>query len=150
VVHGIDDFSTMPLPERLRKWQARNGDIEITKARIEQGNVIAEGAGTLRLTREGRLDGNLRVTVVGIEEVLRMFNLERLLSEGQVGAALNVLDRLVPGLGGLARQGAPGIAAALGERTQLDGKPATTVPIRFVDGTVFVGPFQVGVVPSVF
>jgi hypothetical protein len=151
VVHGIDDFSAMPLGERLRKWQARNGEIEIIKARIEQGNIIAEGAGRLRLTRDGRLDGNLQVTVVGIEDLLRMFNLERLMSEGQVGAALNALDRLVPGLGGIARQGAaPGIVAALGQRAQLDGKPATTLPIRFLDGTVFIGPFHVGAVQPLF
>jgi hypothetical protein len=151
VVHGIDDFSAMPLAERLRKWQARNGQLEITRARVEQDNVIAEGAGTLRLTREGRLDGNLDVTVVGIEDVLRMFNLERLLSQGEMGAALNALDRLLPGLGGIARQGAaPGLAAALGKRAVLDGKPATALPIRFVDGAVFVGPFQVGVVPPLF
>ncbi len=151
VIHGIDDFSAAPLPERLRKWQARGGEIEITRARIEQGNVIAEGAGTLRLTREGRLDGNLDVTVVGIEDVLRMFNLERLLSQGEVGAALNALDRFLPGLGGIARQGAgPGLAAALGKRAELDGRPATALPIRFVDGAVFLGPFQVGAVPPLF
>ncbi len=151
VVHGFDDFSAMPLAKRLKKWQARNGEVEITRARVEQDNVIAEGAGTLRLTREGRLDGNLNVTVVGIEDVLRMFNLERLLSQGEVGAALNALDQLLPGLGGIARQGAaPGLAAALGKRAELDGKPATALPIRFVDGTVFLGPFQVGVVPPLF
>jgi hypothetical protein len=151
VIHGLDDFSAMPWPQRLKEWQAHNGEIEIIKARIEQANIIAEGAGTLRLTREGRLNGNLQVTLVGIEDVLRMFNLERLASQGQVGAALNALDRLLPGLGGIARQSAaPGIAAALGQRAELDGKPATGLPIRFVDGTVFLGPFQVGVVPPLF
>ena len=151
VIHGLDDFSAMPWPQRLKEWQAHNGEIEIIKARIEQGTIIAEGAGTLRLTREGRLNGNLQVTVIGIEDVLRVFNLERLASQGQVGAALNALDRLLPGLGGIARQSAaPGIAAALGQRAELDGKPATGLPIRFVDGTVFLGPFQVGVVPPLF
>jgi hypothetical protein len=151
VIHGLDDFSAMPWPQRLKEWQAHNGEIEIIKSRIEQGTIIAEGAGTLRLTREGRLNGNLQVTVIGIEDVLRLFNLERLASQGQVGAALNALDRLLPGLGGIARQSAaPGIAAALGQRAELDGKPATGLPIRFVDGTVFLGPFQVGVVPPLF
>jgi hypothetical protein len=151
MLHGMNDFSPMPWPERFRAWQARGGEIEIIKARVEQDAIVAEGAGTLRLTAQGRLDGNLRITVMGLEQVLRMFNLERFLSEGQVGAALNALDRLLPGLGGIARQGAaPGLAAALGQRTELDGKPATALPLRFVDGTVFLGPFPVGTVPPAF
>jgi len=58
---------------------------------------------------------------------------------------------LVPGLGGIARQSAaPSLIAALGQRTTLEGKPAVAFPIRFVDGTVFLGPFQVGAVPPLF
>jgi hypothetical protein len=151
VVHGLNDLSPKPWPVRLKEWQTRNGEIEITKARIQQGDVIAEGAGTLRLTPRGGLDGNLQVTIIGIEAILRMFNLERLMSEGQMGATLNALDQIFPGLGGIARQSAgPGLAAALGQRAQLDGKPATTLPLRFVDGTVLLGPFAVGAVPPLF
>ena len=35
------------------------------------------------------------------------------------------------------------MVAALGRRTVLDGKPAVTFPLRFADGTVFLGPFKV-------
>jgi hypothetical protein len=151
VLRGINHLSPKPWPVQLKEWQARNGEIEITKARIQQDDVIAVGAGTLRLTPRGGLDGNLQVTIVGIEKLLRMFNLERLMSEGQMGATLDALDRLIPGLGGIARQSAgPGLAAVLGQRSELDGKPATTLPVRFVDGTVFLGPFEVGEVPPLF
>jgi hypothetical protein len=91
------------------------------------------------------------VTVVGIEKILKMLDIDRMMTEGQVGATFNALDRLIPGLGGVARQSAaPGLIAALGERTELEGKPAVAFPIRFDDGTVFLGPFQVGVVPPLF
>jgi hypothetical protein len=151
ILRGIKEPSQRPWPEQLREWQSRNGEIEITKARVQQDNIIAEGVGTLRLTQRGGLDGNLQVTIVGIETILKMFNLERLMSEGQVGATLDALDRLIPGLGGIARQSAaPGITAALGKRTVLDGKPAMSLALRFADGAVFVGPFQVGVVPPLF
>ena len=51
------------------------------------------------------------------KQPVKIFDLERLLSEGQVGDAIDALDRLIPGLGGLARQTAgPGIAAGLGRR----------------------------------
>ena len=151
VLRGVDDLSPRAFPDQLREWQSRNGEIEITKARVQQDDIIAEGAGVLRLTPRGGLDGNLQVTVVGIETILRRFDLERLMSEGQVGATLDALDRLIPGLGGIARQTAgPGLAAALGKRSVLDGKSATSLSVRFVDGTVFLGPFQVGEVPPLF
>ena len=113
--------------------------------------MIAAGSGVLQLTPRGGLEGNLQVTVVGIEKILKMFDIDRIMSEGQIGATFNALDRLVPGLGGIARQSAaPSLIAALGQRTTLEGKPAVAFPIRFVDGTVFLGPFQVGAVPPLF
>jgi hypothetical protein len=151
VLRGLDDISPKPWPVRFREWQARDGQIEIVKARVQQEDVIAVGAGTLKLTPRGGLDGNLQVTVVGVEKVLKMFDVERLMSEGQVGATINALDRLIPGLGGLARQSAaPSLVAALGQRTVLEGKPAVTFPIRFADGAIFLGPFQVGQVQPLF
>jgi hypothetical protein len=49
-----------------------------------------------------------------------------------VGATLSALDRLIPGLGGIARQNAaPGLVAALGQKAVLDGKPAVAFPVRF-------------------
>ena len=151
VLRGVDDISPKPWPTRLREWQARDGQIEITKARLAQEDVIAVGTGALRLTARGGLDGDLEVTVVGIEKVLNMFDIERIMSEGQIGATFNALDRLIPGLGGIARQSAaPGLVAALGQRAVLEDKPAVAFPVRFADGAVFLGPFQVGMVPPLF
>ena len=151
VVRGLDDISPKPWPARFRAWQARDGELEIVRARIQQEDVIAVGAGTLRLTSRGGLDGSLQVTVVGVDKLLKMLDLDRMMSEGQVGATLSALDRLIPGLGGIARQNAgPGLVAALGQRTVLEDKPAVAFPVRFADGTVFLGPFQVGEVPPLF
>jgi len=151
VIHGLDGLTRKPLPDQLKQWQARGGEVEITEARIRQDDVIAAGAGALKLTARGGLDGNLRVTIVGIEKLLKMLDLERVMSEGQVGSALNALDQLMPGLGSIARRSAaPGLVAVLGQRGELDGKPATTLAVRFVDGRVFLGPFPVGEVPPLF
>jgi hypothetical protein len=151
VLRGIDDISPMPWPQRFKRWRAHNGQLDITNARIQQDDVIAAGAGTLKLTASGGLDGNFQLTVVGIEKLLKMLDIERFMSEGQVGATLSALDRLIPGLGGLARQNAgPGLIAALGQRTMLEGKPAVSFSARFVDGAVFLGPFPVGKVPPLF
>jgi hypothetical protein len=151
VLRGVSDVAPKPWPARFKEWQARDGQIEIVKARVQQEDVIAVGAGTLKLTARGGLDGNLQVTVVGIEKVLKMFDIERFMSEGQIGATISALDRLIPGLGGIARQSAaPGLVAALGQRTVLEGKPAVAFPVRFVDGTIFLGPFQVAQISPLF
>jgi len=145
LLRGVTDITPKPWPVLFKEWQAHGGELEIVKARVQQEDVIAVGAGTLHLTAGGRLDGNLQVTVVGIEKVLKMFDIERFMSEGQIGATINALDKLLPGLGGIARQNAaPGLAAALGQRTVLEGKQAITFPIRFVDGAIVFGSFQVG------
>jgi hypothetical protein len=134
--------------------QARGGKIEIVNARIQQGDVIAVSAGILGLTESGNLDGQLEMTVVGIEHVIKQLDLEAIVSQGRIGSAIDKLDRLVPGLGSIARKNAgPSIMAgldAIGKRTTLDGKPAMAVPLRFVDGRVMLGPLPVGRVPPLF
>jgi Uncharacterized protein conserved in bacteria (DUF2125) len=76
------------------------------------------------------------------------------MSRGNIGSAIGALDRLIPGLGQVARQNAaPGILAALramGKQTTLEDKPATTLPLRFNDGQILLGPFPVGRVPLLF
>ena len=64
------------------------------------------------------------------------------------------LDRIIPGLGNIARNNAGSIAAAginaLGEPATLEGKRALSLPLRFVDGVVFIGPLQVAQTPALF
>src|SRR5262245_15182267 len=150
-LRGVDDISPKPWSLRFKQWQARDGELKIEKARLAQQDVVAVGAGALKLTPRGGLDGELRLTVAGMEKLLKMLDIDRIMSEGQIGATFNALDRLIPGLGGIACQSAaPGLVAVLGERTTLEGKPAVAFPVRFVDGTVFIGPFQVGAVSPLF
>jgi len=153
-IRGLADFAPKPWPVRFRELQARGGRIDIVNARIQQGEVIAVSSGTLSLTERGNLDGQLQMTVVGIEQVLKQLDLETIVSQGRVGAAIDKLDRLVPGLGNIARKNAgSGILVgldAIGKRTTLEGKPATTVPLRFVDGRIMLGPFAVGRTPPLF
>jgi hypothetical protein len=154
MLRGLADFAPKPWPMRFRELQTRDGTIEITKARVQQGDVITAGAGQLGLTARGGLDGQLQITVVGVEKVLHALDLDRLMSQGKVGSTIDALDRIMPGLGNLARRNAaPSIIAglgAMGQTTTLEGKPAITVPLRFADGAIFLGPFQVGRAPPLF
>jgi hypothetical protein len=153
-LRGLADFAPKPWPVRFRELQARGGSIEIAKARVQQGDVIAASAGTLRLTERGGLDGQLNLTIVGIEQVLKTLDLDRIMAEGKIGSAIGRLDRIMPGLGQIARQNAgPSIVmglGAIGQNATLDGKPAVTVPLRFSDGQVLLGPFPVGRTPPLF
>ncbi|MBN9013041.1 MAG: DUF2125 domain-containing protein [Rhizobiales bacterium] len=167
---GLKDFSPKPWPVRFREIQAADGKIRIERARIQQGNMIATAAGSLDLTPDGNLDGELQVTVVGFEQVIPLLGIEKVLEEGvpqatldrlapgvkaqDVNNLLGSLDRMIPGLGKVVRQNAgAGLAAvvnSLGSPAELEGKPARSFPLRFADGAVLLGPVKVGQVPPLF
>ena len=110
------------------------------------------------------------MTVAGIEKVIPALGIEKMLDEGvpqatldrvapgvktqDVNNLLGALDRAIPGLGKVVKQNANvGVAAginALGKEAVLEGRKARAFPLRFVDGTVFLGPLKVGQVPPLF
>lgn len=154
VLHGVVDVTPKPWPVVFKEWQARGGSLEISKARLQQGDVIAVGSGTLGLTPRGGLNGQMQITVVELAKVLQMLGINRIVSQGDIGSAIDALDRMLPGLGAIARQNAaPGIVAglgAVGQNTTLEGKPAVSVPLRFDDGEILLGPFRLGHAPPLF
>src|SRR5262249_57023847 len=70
LLRGLNDFSPKPWPERFRELQAAGGSIDITKARLQQGDILAIGDGALSLNSDGRLVGELRITMAGLEKIL--------------------------------------------------------------------------------
>jgi len=156
MLRGLNDFSPKPWPARFREMQAAGGRIDITQARVQQGETIAAGSGSLSLTANGRLDGQLRVTVVGLEAFLASINVEQTVQASpDMDRVAGALDRILPGLGGVARQQATSSNFSLGinllgEQTVLEGKRAVTLPLRFDDGAVFLGPIRIGNTPALF
>ncbi len=170
MLSGLKDFSPKPWPQRFREIQAAGGHVEIVQSRIQQGDLVAVAAGSLGLSANGRLDGELQMTVAGIEKVIPALGIEKMLDEGVPQATLDrvapgvktsdvnnlfgALDRAIPGLGKVVKQNANiGVAAginALGKEAVLEGKKARAFPLRFVDGAVFLGPLKVGQVPALF
>ena len=167
---GLKDFSPKPWPERFREIQAAGGHVEIVRSRVQQGDLVSVAAGTLSLNAQGRIDGELQMTVAGIEKVIPALGIEKMLEEGVPQATLDrvapgvktqdlnnlfgALDRAIPGLGKVVKQNAnTGVAAginALGKEAELEGKKARAFPLRFADGAVFLGPLKVGQVPPLF
>jgi hypothetical protein len=155
VLRGLDNFSPKPWPERLRDMQAAGGRIDITEARVQQGETLAVGSGAVSLNANGRLEGQLRVTVAGVEPFLNSIGAQQVLqSSPTVDKLAGALDRLAPGLGNVARQQAGSTISAginlLGEQTTLEGHRAVTVPLRFDDGVMMLGPIKIGNAPPLF
>lgn len=123
VLYGLKTLAPKPLATRLREWQAANGRIEIKSARVKQGDTVGHASGELKLTPQGNLDGELRLTAAGLEHLLPTIGVDRM-----AGAALSFL----------------------GPRAEVEGRPAVTVPLRFQDGAVRLGPVPAGRVPPVF
>ena len=140
------------------------------RSRIQQGDLVAVAAGTLGLNANGRIDGELQMTVAGIEKVIPALGIDKMLEEGVPQATLDqvapgvktqdlnnlfgALDRAIPGLGKVVKQNANvGVAAginSLGKEAVLEGKKARAFPLRFVDGAVFLGPLKVAQIPPLF
>jgi hypothetical protein len=167
---GLKDFSPKPWPERFREIQAAGGHVEIVQSRIAQGDLIAVAAGTLGLNANGRIDGELQMTVAGIEKVIPALGIDKMLAEGvpqetldrvapgvktqDINNLMGALNRAIPGLGNVVKQNANvGVAAginSLGKEAMLEGKKARAFPLRFVDGAVFLGPLKVAQAPALF
>jgi hypothetical protein len=164
---GLNDFSPKSWPERFREIQANGGGIDVTESRIQQGNTIAVAAGSLSLTPSGHVDGALQMTIAGFENIVPQLGLDKALAEGappsdaapgvstqQINKVLGSLDKIIPGLGNVARKNAnAGLIAGLnllGQQTTLEGRPARAITLKFVDGAVLLGPLRVAQTPALF
>jgi hypothetical protein len=155
VLRGFNDFSPKPWHERFRQMQANGGGIEVTQARMQQGETTAAGSGSVAINANGRLQGQLSMTIAGLEPFLKTIGAEQMVqNSATVNKLAGVLDRLSPGLGSAARQQVGANISAginmIGQQTTLDGKKAVTLPLRFDDGRMFLGPVPLGEMPALF
>ncbi|HZP69676.1 MAG TPA: DUF2125 domain-containing protein [Pseudolabrys sp.] len=155
VLRGLADFSPKPWAARFREIEAVGGRIDVTQLRIQQGDILAVGSGTLSINRNGRLEGQLRVTMAGLDRFLTAIGAQqRMQASPNMDKMAGALDRIAPGLGDVARQQAGANLSLginmLGEQTVLEGKRAVALPLRFSDGSVFLGPIPIGNTPALF
>lgn len=159
---GLKDFAPKPWNERFREIASAGGGIEITSARLAQGDILAVGAGKLTVNANGRLDGQITLTVAGLDKLIELLGADQQLSQllAQKSGGMNMdkiaggLDRILPGLGGVVRNNSGSIAAAglsmLGEPRDIEGRKGISLPLKFTDGAVSLGPIPVGSIPAVF
>jgi hypothetical protein len=155
VLRGLSDFSPAPWPLRWRQLQQAGGRIDITQARVKQGETLAVGKGSLSIDSKGQLAGQINVTVAGLEPFLAAIGAAKAVQQSHnMDKVAGFLDRLSPGLGDVARQQAGANLGAgitmLGQPATLDGRSAVTLPLRFADGTAYLGPIPLGPTPALF
>jgi len=155
VFRGLNDFAPKPWPERFQEIAANGGKIDITEARLVQGETLATGSGTLTISAAGRLQGQLRLTVAGLEAFLKAIDAQNLVQASpSMDKLATALDRFSPGLGQAAKQQVGANLSAginmLGQQTTLEGRPAVSLPLRVEEGRVFLGPIPVGEAPPLF
>jgi hypothetical protein len=172
VLRGASDLAPKPLGQRLREIQAANGRLDISNARLQQGDLIATATGALGLTARGTLTGDLRLTVVNLTKLIPLLGIDRAVAQAVPQDTVNrfapSLDRLMPGLGNVLRGGngtggnasgngakanvntALGTAVLGGQQTELEGQSAITLTLRFDDGTAFLGPLKLGQIPPLY
>jgi len=171
VLRGASDIALKPLGQRLREIQAANGRLEITNARLQQGDLIATATGGLGLTARGTLAGDLRLTIVNFTKLVPLLGIDRAVAQVVPQDTLNrfapTLERLMPGLGNVLRSRNPagngpangangetnaavGAAVLGGQQSELEGQRAVSLTLRFDDGVAFLGPLKLGQVPPLY
>jgi hypothetical protein len=155
VVRGLGDFAPKPWHERFRELRRKGGRIEIRQARVKQGDTLAVGSGSLSIGPNGQLDGQLSVTVAGLEPFLIAIGATQSVQKSpNMDKVAGMLDRLSPGLGDVARQQAGANLSLginmLGQQTLLEGRQAVTLPLILKDGVAYLGPIPLGPTPALF
>src|SRR5579863_6602774 len=82
VLRGFKDLSSKTWADHSREMQAAGGGIEIKSLRIARTDAIVVGEGTLSLNAHGKLDGLIRIAVVGIERIVPLLGLDRNIGRG--------------------------------------------------------------------
>jgi hypothetical protein len=161
-LRGFKDLSPKTWAEHFREMQAAGGGVDIKFLRVSRSDAIVVGEGTLSLNAHGKLDGLIRVAIVGIERIVPLLGVDRMIGRGidrlagsdNASQGLGALDKLVPGLGGALRDSANASLVdnlkKMGQPTEVDKKPAIVLPLRFSDGLIYLGMVPVGEVPALF
>jgi hypothetical protein len=144
--------SAQSLAETLQDWQSRGGHIDVAEARIQQGDAVATGSGHIGLNLNGGLEGSVHLDASGpyrqlAQSYLRDGNSGAHEREQMAQAYLGQPRVQTRSLGGSPEAPAP-------VRPQPLLKPAQgaklDIPIRFVNGAVYLGSTGLGAIPPLF
>ncbi len=163
VLRGFKDLAPKSWADRFREMQAAGGGVEIKSLRFARGDAIVVGSGSLSVNAHGKLDGVIRVAIVDLEHIVPLLGIDRLIGQGldrlagadlSAGQGFGALDRLMPGLGAAVRETANASLIEnikrMGQPATVDNKPAVMLPLRFADGSIYLGMLRLGEAPPLF
>ena len=127
---AAESWQGTSMPERLRSWGSSGGRAKITRLRLVSDGAATEASGDVALDARGRLNGTLRVLVVGLDQVLGDLV--------QARAIPREMMTVVPTLN------------AIGAKGEIAGRPALSLPVRLRDGLIMIGPVPIGAVPPLY
>jgi len=113
----------------LSDWLARGGSLRIDKLSLASGDVSATQSGTLTLSPDGKLSGNLKLVIAGIEKLP------------------DLVEAFRPG----SRQRVAEVAAALvafSKPVETPNGQAREMALIFRDSVVSIGIIPIGVIPT--
>ncbi len=113
--------ASRPQPLPLRQWVAAGGAVELVLLRLVQGQSLAVAKGNIRLTPDGRPDGEIELRAVNLEQVLQA-----------TGVAAN--------LGPLAA----GAITMASRPAEVEGRTGRLFTLRATDGRLQIGPLRIG------
>jgi hypothetical protein len=134
----------------LHDWQSRGGSLEVTEARIQQGDAVAIGAGQLRLNDAGRIEGALSVAATDTyQQLARTYSLD-------AKSGTRERERIAQSLPADSRSRSRSLGTP--ETAQPADRPQTMqrqagkmdIPIRFVDGRVYLEFTPIGEIAPLF
>lgn len=105
----------------VRQWQAAGGSVEIILLRLVQGAALGIAKGNLRLTPDGKPDGEIELRVADVPAALRATGL---------GATLGPI--------------ASGAITMASRPAEVEGRPGRVLTLRAADGRLQVGPIRIG------
>jgi hypothetical protein len=161
-LRGFKDLSPKTWAEHFREMQVAGGGVDVKFLRVSRSDAIVVGKGAVSLNAHGKLDGLINVAIVGIDHIVPLLGVDRMIGRGidrlagsdSASQGLTALDKLMPGLGGALRDTANASLVdnlkKMGQPTEIDKKPAIVLPLRFSDGLIYLGMVPVGEVPPLF
>lgn len=111
---------SLPLPLTPRQWQAAGGSVDVVLLRLTQGEALGIARGNVRLTPDGKPEGQIE---------LRVANAEAAIQASGYGATLGPF--------------ATGALTIASRPADVEGRPGRMLTLRAADGRLQIGPVRI-------
>ncbi|PZP55797.1 MAG: hypothetical protein DI586_05715 [Micavibrio aeruginosavorus] len=123
------DFPSRYDRQTLSAWRSKGGNIPIESLRIYRSSVKMEGEGYVTLSQTLQPEGEIKVKVSGLDDLLHEFVQNGTIGEKQAIMAQSLLN-------------------LMSQKDETTGVSAINTALRIQDGGVYLGPLRVAAIPE--